>query len=210
MGFSSGNTRKEDLGEQEKSPGVKDVACVLPHCPEEDKLEENHQDDDYETYRSFLSLCSSREVKIVPRKSTPVESGGNSELSPLDSPGHCELATGQRGLRNSSTGRGGWMQQRQSCGWGEGSPGGVTVLKSVLRVMGRAWWLGFLCHRRVSEMRNTALHTCVQALSLNTAPALCQCPQLLSGRMAPETPGEGFDQQYRLRICPHLWMWLMM
>ena len=90
MGFSSGNTREEDLGEQEKSPGVKDVACVLPHCPEEDKLEENHQDDDYETYRSFLSLCSSREVKIVPRKSTPVESGGNSELSPLDSPGHCD------------------------------------------------------------------------------------------------------------------------
>lgn len=89
MGFSSGNTREEDLWEQEKSPGIKDVACVLPHCPEEDKLEENHQDDNYETYQSFLSLCSSREVKIVPIKST-VKSGGNSELCPLDPLGHCD------------------------------------------------------------------------------------------------------------------------
>ena len=56
-------------------------------------------------------------------------------------------------------------------------------------------------------MRNGALKTCVNALELSVVPSLCQCPQLLSEKMASETPGEGFDQLYGLRICPQcLWM----
>lgn len=116
------------------------------------------------------------------------------------------LGVGQRRLRNISTEEADGCSSSRAVAEKKENAGGVIFLKSVLRVMGCAWWLGFLCHRWVSKMRNMALETCVQALSLNVAPYLCQCPQLLSGRMAPETPGEGFDQQYRLRISPHLWM----
>lgn len=207
MGFSSGNTKEEDLWEQEKSPGVKDMACLFLIVQWRTRSRKTARMTTMRLIRAFcLSAALETSVKIVPRKSAPAKSGGNSELSLLDPLGYCDWPLAREDWETSALEEADGCNGSRAVAEKKESPGGVIFLKSVLRVMGCTWWLGFLCHRWISKMRNTALKTCVQALSLNVAPALRQCPQLLSGRMAREAPGEGSDQQYRLRKCPHLWM----
>lgn len=114
------------------------LACALPRCPVENNLQENHHDDNYETYKRFPSLCTSRELKTFPRKSPPTKRGRESELSLLGPLGHYDWPlTRERSEKHQHWERridaavpGLWAQKR-------GSPGGADEQYSPNQSLGR-------------------------------------------------------------------------
>lgn len=164
--FHQGTPKRKIFGNK-KSPGVKDMACLFLIVQWRNKVlgkPPGWQLWDF-SGAFCLSVALETSVKIVPRKSAPANSGGNSQSCPYWTHRVLWLTIGQRGLRDISTGRGGWMQRFQSCGWEEREPWGSNIPQISPQGDGMyTWWLGFLCHRWISKMRNTALKTCVQAL----------------------------------------------
>lgn len=94
----------------------------------------------------------------------------------------------------------------QSCGWEEREPWGSNIPQISPQGDGMYMMTGLPVSQMNQQNEEYSTKDLCSGSLTKCCPCPRQCPQLLSGRMAWETPGEGSDRQYRLRKCPYLWM----